>query len=119
MDVDEIINNYIENTGGIDAWSALKGVKSMAKVNNGGMEIPLEIVQLSDGRQYSMINFQGNTIMQGVFDGETLWNTNFQTMKAEKADASSRAAKNLLGTAGVLNNPIILFAEPTRVCWND
>lgn len=87
MDVDEIINNYLENTGGVDAWNALKGIKTMAKVNQGGMEIPLEIVQLSDGRQYTMINFQGNTIMQGVFDGETMWNTNFQTMKAEKADA--------------------------------
>ena len=87
MDVDEIINNYFENTGGVDAWSALKGTKTVAKVNQGGMEIPLEIVQLSDGKQYTMINFQGNTIMQGVFDGETVWNTNFQTMKAEKADS--------------------------------
>jgi outer membrane lipoprotein-sorting protein len=87
QDADEIIGNYLENTGGIDAWRALKGVKTMAKLNQQGMEIPLEIVQLSDGKQYSMINFQGNIIMQGVFDGETMWNTNFQTMKAEKADA--------------------------------
>jgi len=87
MDVDEIISNYLENTGGADTWKALKGTKTMAKFSQGGMEIPLEIVQLSDGRQYSMINFQGTSIMQGVFDGETMWNTNFQTMKAEKADA--------------------------------
>ena len=61
----------------------------MAKVNQGGLEIPLEIVQLSDGRQYTKITFQGNEIKQGVFDGTTLWSTNFQTMKAEKSDAET------------------------------
>jgi len=88
---DEIINNYFENTGGIDNWKAIKGVKMTAKVNQQGMEIPLEIVQLSDGRQMTAINFQGKEIKQGVFDGETLWSTNFMTMKAEKSDAEATA----------------------------
>ncbi|WP_420319089.1 outer membrane lipoprotein-sorting protein [Ekhidna sp.] len=86
---DEIIEGYLENTGGKDTWKTLKGTKIIAKVNQGGMEIPLEIVQLSDGRQYTKITFQGMTIMQGVYDGETLWNTNFQSMKAEKADSET------------------------------
>ena len=89
QDVDEIINAYFENTGGMDAWASLKGMKMKAKVNQGGMEIPLEIVQMADGRQYTIITLQGNTIKTGVFDGTTLWNTNFQTMKPEKADAES------------------------------
>ena len=89
QDVDEIINNYIENTGGMEAWSNLKGIKITAKVNQGGMEIPIEIVQMADGRQYFKVIFQGTEIMQGVFDGETVWSTNFQTMKAEKADAET------------------------------
>lgn len=89
QDVDEIITNYFENTGGIEAWNKLKGIKIKAKVNQGGMEIPLEIVQLADGRQFTTITLQGNTIKTGVFDGTTLWNTNFQTMKPEKADAES------------------------------
>jgi outer membrane lipoprotein-sorting protein len=86
---DDIINKYFENTGGKDKYAALQGVKMFAKVNQGGMEIPLEIVQLKDGRQYTSITFQGKTIKQGVFDGTTLWNTNFMTMKAEKSDAES------------------------------
>ncbi|MBT8271439.1 MAG: outer membrane lipoprotein-sorting protein, partial [Bacteroidia bacterium] len=69
--VDEIIDTYFENTGGYDAWRSLKGVKMTAKVNQGGMEIPVEIVQMSDGRSYSKISFQGMNIMQGVFDGTT------------------------------------------------
>ncbi|MEQ9591051.1 MAG: outer membrane lipoprotein-sorting protein [Cyclobacteriaceae bacterium] len=92
---DEILNTYFENTGGYDAWKNLSGLKIKAKVNQGGIEIPLEIVQLKDGRQYTKITIQGQVIMQGVFDGTTLWNTNFASMKAEKADEESTANAKL------------------------
>ncbi len=88
---DEIINNYFENTGGIENWRAIEGLKMSAKVNNGGMEIPIEIVQLKGGKQMTVINFQGQTIKQNVFDGETLWSTNFMTQKAEKSDSEVAA----------------------------
>lgn len=83
---EEIIASYFENTGGEDNWRAIQGMKLSAKVNQGGMEIPIEIVQLKDGRQMTSISFQGKEIKQGVFDGETLWSTNFMTQKAEKSD---------------------------------
>lgn len=88
---DEIINNYFENIGGLEKLKAVEGVKMVAKVNQQGMEIPLEIVQLKDGRQMTIINFQGKELKQGVFDGETLWSHNFMTMKAEKSDAEATA----------------------------
>ena len=66
-------------------------MKMTAKVNQQGMEIPLEIYQMKDGRQMTVINFQGKEIKQGVFDGETLWSHNFMTMKAEKSDAEQTA----------------------------
>lgn len=86
---DEILDTYFENTGGKDAWRALKGIRMTAKVNQGGMEIPLEIVRLKDGRQMTAITFQGKKIMQGVFDGKVLWGTNMMTQKAEKSDAET------------------------------
>ncbi|MEK6780990.1 MAG: outer membrane lipoprotein-sorting protein [Bacteroidota bacterium] len=86
---DEILAKYFENTGGLDKWKALEGIKISAKVNQGGMEIPLEIVQLKDGRQMTSITFQGKEVKQGVFDGTSLWSTNFMTMKAEKSDAEA------------------------------
>ena len=86
---DEILDNYFENTGGKAAWQALEGLRMTAKVNQGGMEIPLEIVQLKDGRQLTAITFQGKKIMQGVYDGEVLWGTNMMTQKAEKSDAET------------------------------
>src|SRR6185369_13912546 len=86
---DEIIAKFFENTGGIDKWKAVQGTKMSAKVNQQGMEIPLLIVNLKDGRQMTVITFQGKEIKQGVYDGSTLWSTNFMNSKAEKSDAES------------------------------
>ena len=86
---DEILAKYFENTGGVDKWKTLSGIKMSAKVNQMGMDIPLTIYQMKDGRTATIINFQGKEIKQGVFDGTNLWSTNFMTMKAEKSDAES------------------------------
>ncbi|MGI9545908.1 MAG: outer membrane lipoprotein-sorting protein [Flavobacteriaceae bacterium] len=87
--VDEILANYWENSGGLEKFKNLEGIKMKAKVTQQGMEIPLEIVQLKDGRQMTIVSFQGQEIKQGVYDGEVLWSTNFITMKAEKSDAEA------------------------------
>ncbi|MCP4553756.1 MAG: outer membrane lipoprotein-sorting protein [Bacteroidetes bacterium] len=83
---DEIIANYFENTGGIDKWREAEGIKMSAKLNQGGVEIPLEFVQLKNGNQMTTINLQGKAIKQDVFNGEVLWSSNFMTQKAEKGD---------------------------------
>ncbi|MCR9183717.1 MAG: outer membrane lipoprotein-sorting protein [Flavobacteriaceae bacterium] len=87
---DEIINNYFENTGGIDNWSSLNSLKMNASVNQ-GVDIPVEIYQMKDGRQAVIVNFQGQEITQFAFDGETMWSTNFMTMQAEKSDSEMTA----------------------------
>lgn len=89
--VDEILANYWENTGGLENFKNLEGIKMKAKVTQQGMEIPLEITQLKDGRQMTVIFFQGQEIKQGVYDGEILWSINFMNMKAEKSDAETTA----------------------------
>ncbi|MDX1628606.1 MAG: outer membrane lipoprotein-sorting protein [Fulvivirga sp.] len=106
---DEIISNYIENTGGEEAWTALEGIKMQAKVNQGGMEIPIEIVQLEDGRTYTKITFQGQPIMQNVFNGEVLWGTNFQTRKAEKVDQET--TDNMKLEANDFPTPFLNYKE--------
>lgn len=86
---DEILETYFENIGGLETLKQVKGIKMSAKLNQQGMEIPLEIFQFADGKQMTIINFQGKEIKQGVFDGETLWGHNMMTMKAEKSDAET------------------------------
>lgn len=83
--VDQILDNYFENTGGKDKWKSIESIKMIASINQGGMEIPVEQVRLKDGRTYLKFKVQGNEFKQNVFDGTTLWSTNFQSMKAEKS----------------------------------
>ncbi len=84
--VDEIIANCLENTGGIDNWKALKGIKVKASINQQGMDIPITMIWMTDGRSYMKFELQGKEINQNVFDGEVLWGHNFMTMKPEKSD---------------------------------
>lgn len=102
---DEILAKYFENTGGVDKWRALSGLKMSAKVNQMGMDIPLTIYQLKDGRTATVITFQGKEVKQGVYDGTNLWSTNFMTMKAEKSDAESTA--NFKTTLGDFPDPFL------------
>ena len=88
---EEIISNYFENTGGLENWNQLNGIKMIAKINQQGMEIPLEIIQLKDGRQRQVIHFHGKEIKQGAYDGPRLWSHNFMTMEAEESDAEATA----------------------------
>ncbi len=85
--VDQIIDQYLENIGGRDAWTKLEGFKMNASAAAQGMDIPIEVVELKDGRKYTRITFQGNSFKQDVYDGETLWSTSFMTMQPEKAES--------------------------------
>lgn len=92
---DEIVSKYINTIGGADKLKALKGVKMDMAVNAQGMEIPVEMVQQPGGKMYIKINIQGKEITQVASDGETVWSTNFMTMKAEKSDAETTANAKL------------------------
>jgi hypothetical protein len=89
--VDEILDTYFENIGGLENFKKIEGFIMKAQVSQQGMEIPIEITQLKSGHQMTVISFQGKEIKQGVFDGETLWSTNFMTMQAEKSDDETTA----------------------------
>ena len=83
---DEIIANYLENTGGAENWSNLEGFKLAGTANAQGMSIPVEIYQTKDGKMLVKINIQGQELTQVSFDGEKMWTTNFMTMQPEEAD---------------------------------
>lgn len=83
---DDIINKYIENTGGRDAWSKVTSSKSTALIKTQGMELP-GVMLMKPNKIKMAITFQGLTIVQPAFDGTTGWQTNFMTMKAEKMEA--------------------------------
>ncbi|MDX1462293.1 MAG: outer membrane lipoprotein-sorting protein [Marinirhabdus sp.] len=106
---DEIITAYFENTGGMDAWGDLDGVLIQGSVNAQGMDIPVDIYQMKDGKQLVKINLQGQEMVQMAFDGETMWTTNFMTMEAEKSDAET--TENMKKQAGDFPNPFYNYKD--------
>lgn len=106
---DEILQNYFENTGGAEAWSKLKGAKMIGSANAQGMEIPIEMYQMADGKQLLKINIQGQEMTQYAFDGETMWTTNFMTMLPEKSDAE--ATENMKKNVGDFPSPFLNYKD--------
>lgn len=96
---DEIIKKYIETTGGEAKWRAIEGMRMKANLKMQGMELPMESLQLRDGKTFSSVTFQGMTFNQNVFDGSTLWSTNQMSMKPEKSDAESTENYKLTAAA--------------------
>jgi outer membrane lipoprotein-sorting protein len=86
QNAEDIIQQSVEATGGAN-WDKVNSLKYSANLEQGGMKIPLEVVAMRDGRTYTKISIQGMEIIQGAYDGEVLWSTNFMTQKPEKATA--------------------------------
>ena len=107
--VDEIIANYLENTGGAETWNNLEGIKFIGSANAQGMTIPIEYIQTKDGKQLLKINIQGQEMTQFSFDGEKMWTTNFMTMAPEEADAE--ATHNMKNQAGDFPDPFLNYKE--------
>lgn len=104
----EIIKESIEAVGG-KAWDKVEGIQYKATLDQGGMQIPLDIVYMRNGRMYVKYSIQGMDIVQMAFDGTTLWSTNFMTQKAEKMD--SETSTNYLRSIGEFPNALFNYKE--------
>ena len=85
--VEEIVDNYLENIGGMEQLNAVSSIKMIAKGKAQGMELPITMYQKAPGMVRMDMVFQGKEITQMAFNGEEGWSTNFMTMEAEKWDA--------------------------------
>lgn len=100
---EEIVANYIENTGGEEAWGSIKSMKATGKAGFGPQEFPFTQIAMADGRMAVQIDLQGQKFTPQAFDGETMWGTNFQTMEAEAQDSEASTnykneAKDIIDT---------------------
>jgi hypothetical protein len=82
---EEIIDGYLEVIGGVEAIQNVEGVIINASANQGGLELPIEIVS-SKNRSSLTISIQGQELKDGVFDGEVLWSSGFPDFKPVKSD---------------------------------
>ncbi|RLD28936.1 MAG: outer membrane lipoprotein-sorting protein [Bacteroidetes bacterium] len=87
--VEEIIENYVENIGGQEAWSKITSMKVTGVGKQQGIDYPFIASYMKDGRTIIDVNLQGNSFIVEAFDGENAWSMNFQTQKAEALDSES------------------------------
>lgn len=106
---EEIIANYIENTGGKENWEKLKGVEMIGVMKMQGMEIPFEMLSTKDGKQLVTIELQGSRMTWSAFDGETSWQRNQMTMDAEKSD--SETTENMKKQVKDFPDPFLNYKE--------
>jgi outer membrane lipoprotein-sorting protein len=106
---DEIVSKYLQNLGGLEKLNSVESIEMTAKVDYGGMSIPINMINMKDGRTIMKINFQGKEIIQGAFDGTTSWGTNFMTMKAEKSEAED--TENIKRSSGDFVTPLMNYKD--------
>ena len=106
---EEIISTYLTNIGGEEALKNLKNTKMIAKVEAQGMTIPLEVINMADGRMIVKFQLQGVEMVQQAFDGETSWGINFMTQKPEKNEAED--TENIKREAGDFPDPFLNYKE--------
>lgn len=105
---DQIIQESLDAVGG-KLWDKVNGLQYKATIEQGGMQIPLELVFMRDGRTYTKFSIQGMEMTQNAFDGKVLWSTNFMNQKAEKAD--SEATENFERTVGEFPNALMTYKK--------
>lgn len=101
--VEEVIAGYVKAVGGEEAIRKNQTWKLSAKVDMGGMELPLVFLK-APNKMKIYATFQGMTFVQQAFDGTTAWKTNQMTMKAEKSttEESANIAQELLEEPDVM-----------------
>ncbi|PTM08624.1 MAG: outer membrane lipoprotein-sorting protein [Bacteroidetes bacterium] len=106
---DEIVNNYLEAIGGKEQLSKIKSIKMLGTINAQGMEIPIEMVNTSNGSAYVQIEFQGQKMKQLVSNGTKAWTMNMMAQKME--EIPSDMSKIMIEEFKDFPNPFINYNE--------
>ncbi len=72
---DEVIDAYIENTGGKEAWSNLKSMQTDAILTMGYIEFTAKVTTARPNKLYVEIDLQGQPLITG-YDGNVGWQIN-------------------------------------------
>ncbi|MAT54254.1 MAG: hypothetical protein CMN32_07205 [Saprospirales bacterium] len=72
---DEIISNYYEVIGGVDAWKNLNSMKMTGSAENFGMTFPITVYSMRPNLQKVVVDIQGQQFVE-AFDGEVAWTIN-------------------------------------------
>lgn len=97
--VDQILEKYFENTGGLTKWKALKSQKVTGNMSMQGMDLPFTMTTKAPNKQRMDIQVQGMQIIQ-AYDGTEAWMLNpfgggTDPVKIPAEEAKEMADRNL------------------------
>ena len=73
--VEEIVEQYLENIGGEQAWKNIHSKVIVGKMSMQGMDLPMTNYTKAPNLQYTEINVMGKKVVQ-AFDGTYSWSIN-------------------------------------------
>jgi outer membrane lipoprotein-sorting protein len=73
---DEILDNYFENTGGIDKWKTMKSMKAIGTAPSPQGEFPFTMYGKSPDKVKIEVDIAGKTMIPQAYDGNTAWTLN-------------------------------------------
>ncbi|UCC82147.1 MAG: hypothetical protein JSW46_14300 [Gemmatimonadota bacterium] len=111
QDLDEVLNNYYEAIGGLEAWQAVQSMKMTGKMMMGGMGIEAPFTVMAKRPNMARIEFvfQGITGVQ-AYDGETAWQVMPFTGNTDPEEVPDDQAEDLWETADV-DGPLVGWEE--------
>lgn len=93
----EIVDIYIERSGGRVAWDTLRTIQMDATVKLAGVALPISIYNTNTGKQAIMVDYNDKRFAQLAFDGETYWTTDPRTMtpRIESPEVTANVKKTI------------------------
>lgn len=104
---DEIISNYLENSGGVEKWRSINSLETISEASINGAETHMTNYRMKDGRAFTLVKFNGIEI-KTIFDGIDQW-TNNPTMKWKKSDEAT--SEKIKGTVGDFPDPFLDYGS--------
>lgn len=105
----EIVDTYIEKSGGFKAWDSITGTKIDATLEKDGVNIPMTIYHQADGKQAIEITLEEQQITQLAFNGSVYWTTDMATM--QPVIANQETIDNVKLSKNDFPSPLIHYME--------
>ncbi len=108
---DQIVQKYIKETGGENAWKAIKTISSSGKYNYGGIEFPFTVIAKAPDKYKFIVPLNGKHYTQ-VFNGKTGWKIDAFKNETKPQFLTGKAARALANEADVeIESPLINYEK--------
>lgn len=92
----QIIENYIEKTGGMGRWSTIKDMKMEGNMQMQGMDIKLVTIKKEGGKLFEEVSAAMGTLQKTVFNGKTGKTSGMRGEQEIKGDVIAETRKKAI-----------------------